>query len=76
MLPPITLDTGSARNTPAVPILNVYGIIYVRGTTMMTFLNNEKNMACFFLLSDLNTVCPIYCRSININAANIALMQQ
>lgn len=35
----------------------------------MTFLNNEKNMACFFLLSDLNTVCPIYCRSININAA-------
>ena len=28
-----------------------------------------QKIACFFLFNDLNTVCPIYCRSININAA-------
>lgn len=26
ILPPITFDTGSARNTPSVPICNAYGI--------------------------------------------------
>ena len=48
---------------------NVYGNKYVNGTTINTFLSNEKKIACFFLFNDLNTVCPIYCRSININAA-------
>lgn len=67
--PPITFDTGSAINTPEVPIFRAYGIIYVSGTTINTFLRSEKNIACFFLLSYLNTVCPIYCKSININAA-------
>ena len=48
---------------------NVYGNKYINGTTINTFLSNEKKIACFFLFNDLNTVCPIYCRSININAA-------
>ena len=44
-------------------------MIYVRGTTIMTFLNIEKKMACFFLFNDLNTFCPIYCKSMNMKAA-------
>ena len=68
-LPPITLDTGSARNTPWVPIFNAYGSKYVSGTTMKTLRNREKKTACFFLFKDLNTVCPIYCKSMKINAA-------
>ena len=32
MLPPITFDTGSAINTPSVPIPKEYGRIYVSGT--------------------------------------------
>ena len=48
---------------------NVYENKYINGTTINTFLSNEKKIACFFLFNDLNTVCPIYCRSININAA-------
>ena len=36
---------------------------------MKTFRSNEKKIACFFLPNDLKNVCPIYCRSIKINAA-------
>ena len=36
---------------------------------MNTLRSREKKIANFFLFRDLNTVCPIYCRSIKINAA-------
>ena len=42
ILPPITLDTGSAINTPFVPILKVCGRMYVSGTTINTFRKSEK----------------------------------
>ena len=32
-------------------------------------LKIEKKMACFFLFNDLNTICPMYCKSMNTNAA-------
>ena len=51
MLPPITFDTGSAINTPSVPIPKEYGRIYVSGTTMNTLRSREKNIARFFLFS-------------------------
>lgn len=40
---------------------------------MIAFLRSEKNIACFFLFRDLNVVCPIYCRSMNANAAKYIL---
>ena len=39
------------------------------GTTINTLRSREKKIANFFLFRDLNTVCPIYCRSIKIKAA-------
>ena len=56
ILPPITLDTGSAINTPSVPMWRAYGSIYVSGTTINTLRKSEKKIACFLLLSDLKTV--------------------
>ena len=50
-VPPITFDTGSARNTPSVPSPPIIGRKIVSGTTMMTFLKSEKNTACFGRLS-------------------------
>lgn len=35
---------------------------------MTTLRSREKKMACFFLFRDLNTVWPIYCRSMKIKA--------
>ena len=45
-VPPITLDIGSARNTPCTPKPTA-GRSRVRGTTIKAFLNSEKKMACF-----------------------------
>ena len=72
-LPPSIFDTGSAMNTPFVPRWKAYGSRYVRGTTMIAFLSREKKIACFFLFSDLKVVWPIYCSSINANAAKYIL---
>ena len=49
-LPPITFDTGSARNTPCVPMCNAYGIRYVSGTTIITFTKQEKILPASFYL--------------------------
>ena len=38
---------------------NVYGNKYVNGTTINTFLSNEKKIACFFLFNDLNRFYPV-----------------
>ena len=45
--PPIRFEIGSARNTPVTPIYGITGSKNVSGTTMITFLNMEKKIACF-----------------------------
>ena len=49
--PPIRFEIGSARNTPVTPISGITGSKNVSGTTMMTFLNMEKKIACFYFPS-------------------------
>ena len=40
------LEMGSARNTPFTPRPNRWGRSSVRGVTMITLRNREKNTAC------------------------------
>ena len=73
-VPPITLETGSARKTPSVPIWKAYGSRYVSGTTINTLRSREKNTACFYLFRDLKIVWPIYCRSMKMKAEKYSFM--
>ena len=41
---------------------------------MITLRSREKKIACFFLFKDLNIVCPMYCRSMKINAPKYSFM--
>ena len=63
-VPPIKLDTGSARNTPSVPRLAMVGSHNVRGITMITLRNKEKNTACLDLPSATKVDWPANCRAI------------
>ena len=53
MLPPITFDTGSAINTPSVPIPKEYGRIYVSGTTINTFAERREKYSPLLLFSGI-----------------------
>lgn len=57
--PPIALEIGSAINTPSTPSPNI-GSTIVSGTTIITFLNIEKNTA---LLAHPNAVMLIVPRT-------------
>lgn len=50
-------DIGSARKTPSTPYPNL-GNKIVSGTTIITFLNNEKKMACFAYPNAWKVDCP------------------
>ena len=63
-MPPITLDIGSARNTPATPRPPICGRIRVRGTTIITFLRIEKKIAFFAFPRDVNAHWPENCSDI------------
>ena len=63
-VPPIKLDTGSARNTPLVPSPAMEGSNSVSGMTMITLRNKEKNTACRDLPSATNVDWPANCRAI------------
>ena len=52
------LEMGSARNTPVTPSPNSRGSSSVRGTTMTTFRNREKNTACLDRPSATAADCP------------------
>ena len=47
--------------------------MYVRGTTIITFLNNEKNIAWCFNPKDLNVTWPVCWKVININVEKYRL---
>ena len=52
----MTLETGSAINTPSDPKWKTPGSRSVSGTTITTLRKREKKMACFFLPSALKVV--------------------
>ena len=55
--PPIALEIGSAINTPSTPSPNI-GSTIVSGTTIITFLNIEKNTALLAHPNAVNVDCP------------------
>jgi hypothetical protein len=62
-------EIGSARNTPITPSEAMFGSINVNGTTIITFLNSEKNIACLDFPSATNVDCPQNCSVIIIKPA-------
>ena len=63
-VPPITLEIGSAQNTPSVPRFPIIGSSMVNGMTMMTFRNREKKTACFARFNATAVDCPANCSAI------------
>ena len=66
-VPPIKLETGSARKTPFTPSPAIWGKSSVSGTTITAFRNREKKIACFAFPSPVKTVCPANCKDIKQN---------
>ena len=63
-VPPITLEIGSAQNTPSVLRFPIIGSSMVNGMTMMTFRNREKKTACFARFNATAVDCPANCSAI------------
>ena len=57
-VPPMKLETGSARKTPFIPSPPTVGSHSVSGMTMIAFRSREKNTACFAFPSAVNVDYP------------------